>query len=128
MLYVHPNAFPDRSRLVGFVSPTPPPAEALALLKPGMKFTRGEQLGELGTVAFSTLGEYTITLGKESSHPQVSGPGPFFLTVFAPDAALEPEFAVLAMTGCDSDDKAEVQVLHPVQPTPAGGPDEGGSR
>jgi hypothetical protein len=128
MLYVNPKASHEGPRLVVIVSPTPPPAEALALLKPGMDFNRGEPLGALGKVAFTTFSEHWLGLGKETSFPDVRGPGPFYVTVFAPDAALSPEFAFLPTRGCDSEDKTDARVLQHWPPVPDGGSIEGDGR
>ena len=116
------------ARLVGITSPTRPPAEALALLEPGMSFVPGQPAGALGTVAFVIEKDTTVFLEEQSPVPDLVGVSPFFLTVFAPDAPMNPKLGILQRSGpgCDEDDRSDAHVLDLWPSWPDGGVLDGG--
>ncbi len=127
-------------RLVGILSPTPPPTEAFSALSPSASYVVGEQLGALGTVAFVLYApQEALFDDKERAQPSfLEEPGTAFLTLYAPDGPVEAElgFNLGAMQfRCNCRVQADVRAVHrwpesaPPQappPPPQGGTQGGG--
>lgn len=87
-------------RLVGIMSPTPPPPEALTTLAPSASYVVDEQLEGLGTVAFVVFSPKEELFDKDKGHPSLlSEPGTAYLTLYAPDGPLDAQlvFDIRAM-------------------------------
>lgn len=127
-LWVIPQPQAEGARLVGIISPTRPPAEALSSLEPGATFVAGQPAGALGTVAFVLDKQDTILLGQDGAFPELVGTSPFFVTVFAPDAPMNPELGILQRSGpgCDEGDRSEADALDLWPPQLDGGVHDGG--
>ncbi|AKI99423.1 hypothetical protein ATI61_109374 [Archangium gephyra] len=117
-------------RVVGILSPTAPPPEALTTLSPSASYVVGEQLEALGTVAFVLFApQEQLFDDKERAQPSLMpAPGTGFLTLYAPDGPVDVElgFGVGAMQfRCDCRVEAEVRSLHRWPERPPGGTDGG---
>lgn len=118
-------------RVVGILSPTPPPAEALTTLSPSASYVVGEQLGALGTVAFVLYApQEQLFDDRERAQPSLlPEPGTGFLTLYAPDGPVDVElgFDVGTMQyRCGCRVMADVRSLHHWPERPPGGTDGGG--
>jgi hypothetical protein len=81
-------------RLVGILSPTAPPAEALTTLAPSASYVVGEQLEGLGTVAFVLYSPQEELFDKDRGQPPLlPAPGTAFLTLYAPDGPMDAQLA-----------------------------------
>lgn len=81
-------------RLVGILSPTAPPAEALTTLAPSASYVVGEHLEGLGTVAFVLYSPQEELFDKDKGQPSLlPEPGTAFLTLYAPDGPMEAQLA-----------------------------------
>lgn len=86
---------PSRAgRLVGILSPTPPPPEALTTLAPSASYVVGEQLEGLGTVAFVLFAPKEEFFDKDKGQPPLlPEPGTAYLTLYAPDGPVDAELS-----------------------------------
>ncbi|WP_375769847.1 hypothetical protein NR798_02880 [Archangium gephyra] len=119
-------------RLVGILSPTAPPAEALSTLAPSASYVVGEQVGALGTVAFVLYApQEQLFDDRERAQPSLlPEPGTAFLTLYAPDGPVDVElgFGVGVMQyRCDCHVEAGARSVYPSpESPPQGGPPDGG--
>jgi len=79
-------------------------------------------------VAFVIEKDTTVFLEEQSPVPDLVGVSPFFLTVFAPDAPMNPKLGILQRSGpgCEEDDRSDVHVLDLWPWLPDGGVLDGG--
>ncbi|HEX5753080.1 MAG TPA: hypothetical protein VFZ09_43165 [Archangium sp.] len=117
-------------RVVGILSPTAPPPEALATLSPSASYGVGEQLEGLGTVLFVLYAPQELLFDdKERAQPSwMPEPGTGFLTLYAPDGPVDVElgFGLGTMQyRCDCHVEADVRSLHRWPDRPPEGMDGG---
>ncbi|WNG53879.1 hypothetical protein F0U59_03055 [Archangium gephyra] len=129
--HTYARSWSRSGRVVGILSPTEPPPEALTRLSPSASYVVGEQLEGLGTVAFVLFAPQELLFDdKERAQPSLlPEPGTGFLTLYAPDGPVDVElgFGVGAMQyRCDCRVEADMRSLYRWPERPPRGTDGDG--